>query len=538
MTRHHILLQAARHGKKTALITQNLGVWSYADLCARASGLSNLLLQGKKSLNGQRIALMCERSGSYVIAQWAIWASGGIAVPLHSGHPTEEIKYVLEDCAASKIITDFNHIETIDKAAKHCQVSIQMIEEAEDSTLVFNSNNFSHDKMAQILYTSGTTGKPKGVVASHKNLTAQVGDLVEAWQISNQDQVMHFLPLHHVHGIVNNLLVPLYAGARVHMLPNSDSKLIWENMGQSTVLMAVPTIYHKLVECYDSLSENEKSWARKQARRLRLCISGSMSCPIPLIKRWEQLTGHRLLERYGMTELGMVLSHPLNGLRHPGYVGLPLPSVDVKLGGEFAHLGEGELLVKGDTVFHSYWNRPDATRNAFDNDGWFKTGDLVEFSNEKQSYRILGRMSVDILKSAGYKLSAVEIEAVLLECSIVAECYVLGIPDDKWGQVVAAVIRLIPNTLIKGETIYHSYMDAKDHIDRHARSNLADYKVPRRYIFRDKIPKNTMGKVNKKELLASILADDRNASLDKGGQSQMKKYGMLALVAAGLYAFI
>ena len=204
-----------------------------------------------------------------------------------------------------------------------------------------------------------------------------------------------------------------------------------------------------------------------------------MACPVPVIERWKAITGHPLLERYGMTELGMVLSQSLHGPRHAGYVGHPLPSVQVQV-------ERGELKVRGPGVFEGYWGQDP-------HQGWFYTGDMVSYDPEK-GYKILGRMSVDIIKSGGYKLSALEIEAAMLEMPQVAECFVLGEPDEKWGQLVLAVIRL-----------YESV--SRESLDTHARTKLADYKVPRKYVIVSEIPKNAMGKVNKKCLLASIGYD-------------------------------
>mmetsp|Transcript_20415 Transcript_20415/g.44218 ORF Transcript_20415/g.44218 Transcript_20415/m.44218 type:complete len:544 (-) Transcript_20415:70-1701(-) len=538
--KQHILEKARHYGARTAIRSQGRQV-SYDELCAKAARLSQVLLLRNnlfsESLNGQRVAYLLERSPSYVVTQWATWASGGIAVPLHPGLPTAELQYMIETSGASQIVTNQQHLTAVEEACP--QLPVELIEEVDvdysssssspSSSYVslddLNPGNFAADKPAQILFTSGTTGRAKGVVATHQNITTQINDIIQAWEITPEDSILHFLPLHHVHGIINKLLVPLYAGGSVNMLPNSRPELIWKHVrDHTTILMAVPTIYANLLEWYHQQSPHEQAVARENIQKLRLCVSGSMSCPLPILHEWEKITGHSLLERYGMTELGMVLTNPLHGTRHAGYVGQPFPSVRVKLGKSTTpsesdeddkttttiatNPNQGELLVKGDTVFDSYWNRPDATRDAFDADGWFRTGDWVEYCPAKHSYKILGRMSSDILKVGGYKISAVEIEATVLEVDdCVAECFVVGAPDAKWGQTIVAVVRL-KNQAARNDddetTKSQVEQDAQHSILNYVTSKLAKYKIPRKFVFLDTIPKNAMGKVNKKKLLAEL----------------------------------
>jgi malonyl-CoA/methylmalonyl-CoA synthetase len=246
--------------------------------------------------------------------------------------------------------------------------------------------------------------------------------------------------------------------------------------------------------------------AIKSARGLRVAISGSMACPVSILNRWHALTGQSLLERYGMTELGMVLTNPLHGERHFGYVGGTFPSVSVRLVDpdteqevELSSEKEGELRVKGPAVFKEYWKKPESTAKEFDEEGWFKTGDIVQYNNEHASFRIRGRASADIIKSAGYKISALDIERVLLTHPEVQECAVFGVPDEKWGQIVAAVVRTSSPEI-------ESQGQCSPPLVEFMKSHLADYRVPRKYFFVAEIPKNAMGKVNKKSL-ASIFSE-------------------------------
>ncbi len=295
-----------------------------------------------------------------------------------------------------------------------------------------------------ILYTSGTTGKPKGVVTTHANIAAQIRSLVEAWRWTGEDRILEILPLHHLHGIVNVMACALWVGAVCEIHPAFDAGKVWDRIagGDLTLFMAVPTIYVKLIDAWEKASPAERDLMSGGCRKMRLMVSGSAALPVPVLERWKQVSGHVLLERYGMTEIGMCLSNPLRGQRRPGCVGLPLPGVEVRLtdvGGVPVGAGTpGEIIVRGKTVFLEYWNRAEETRKAF-RDGWFLTGDIAV--QESGIYRILGRSSVDIIKTGGYKVSALEIEETLLAHPDIKECAVVGVADPTWGErVVAALV--------------------------------------------------------------------------------------------------
>jgi malonyl-CoA/methylmalonyl-CoA synthetase len=242
-----------------------------------------------------------------------------------------------------------------------------------------------------------------------------------------------------------------------------------------TVFMAVPTIYARLAA----------QPRPGDYRHIRLMVCGSAALPVSVLEQWRALTGHTLLERYGMTETGMILSNPLHGERRAGFVGVPLPGVEVKLVGD-----PGEIWVRGPGVFREYWNRPDATAAAFA-DGWFKTGDIAVFENGM--YRMLGRSSVDIIKTGGYKVSALEIEETLREHPAIQECAVVGAPDPEWGErVCAAVVARRPLTL--------------DELRAWAKQRLATYKVPSRLALVEALPRNAMGKVVKPELAKLLFS--------------------------------
>jgi malonyl-CoA/methylmalonyl-CoA synthetase len=346
-----------------------------------------------------------------------------------------------------------------------------------------------------MLYTSGTTSRPKGVVATHRNLDAQVRSLTAAWGWTAEDRILGVLPLNHVHGLVNVLACALWSGATCEFLSPFDPLAVWDRLasGGLTLFMAVPTIYARLLAARDVATPELRACWSAGASRLRLMVSGSAALPASVLERWHAATGHVLLERYGMTEVGMAISNPLEGQRRPGCVGQPLPAVAVRLVDDEGHVVEpgapGEIEVRGDTVFLEYWGRPDATRDAF-RDGWFRTGDVAVV--ESGSYRILGRQSVDIIKTGGYKVSALEIEDVLREHPDILECAVVGVADEEWGERVAAAI--VPRSGGEGLVV--------EGLRAWAAPRLAKYKLPTRVRLVDELPRNAMGKVMKPRVSA------------------------------------
>ena len=348
-----------------------------------------------------------------------------------------------------------------------------------------------------ILFTSGTTNKPKGVVSTHKNIRTQITTLIEAWAWQYEDTIPLFLPLHHIHGIINVLCCGLWAGATVSLFPKFDMEAILEQVAKCSysVFMAVPTIYVKMIQYLDTLDDDKKHAITDGFKTMRLNISGSAACPVKVYNQWLELTGQVLLERYGMTEIGMALSNPYEGERRAGAVGVPLPGVDIKLFDEDEIAidqedAPGEIRIKGDNVFLEYWGNPETTKDSY-KDGWFCTGDVAVI--ESGYYRIMGRSSVDIIKSGGYKLSALEIEGTLLTHDDIAECAVIGVEDEMWGEAVNAFLVLKPDREL-------SYDDLKAWCE----DKMSTYKIPKKTIIVDSLPRNAMGKVTKtalKELL-------------------------------------
>ena len=461
--------------------------FSYAQLIERSDLIASFLLDEEKDLMEERIGFLMSPNVDYICTLWGIWKAGGVAVPLSLSAKKSELDHYISDCEIKMIITSDSCKQKENIPDKN-NLQIWKLEDL----LLENKRklpDLTYERKAMILYTSGTTNKPKGVVHTHKNVEAQISALVEAWEWTKEDHIPLFLPLHHIHGIINSLSCPLFIGAKVTMLGPFDAEKVCSEVVSKnfTVFTAVPTIYFSLIEQLENAMDSKLS---ERFKEMRLMMSGSAALAPEIHKKWQQLTGQQLLERYGMTEVGMALSNNINGERRPGSVGVPLPGVEVKLendeGKTIDNEGEaGQLLIKGPQVFQGYLNLPDKTKESF-KDGWFITGDVVML--EKGYYKILGRDSVDIIKSGGYKISALEIEDVLLRNDKIKECAVVGIPDDKWGEIVATAL------VIRKEAI------KTEEIQQWCSGYLSDYKVPRRIIILDSLPKNSMGKITKPEL--------------------------------------
>ena len=485
-----VLVQRARqHPDRTAVLAEGAR-FSYRDLLRASAGLAGRLLQGAGGLEEKRVAFLLPSGFSQVATQWGIWRAGGIAVPLCTAHPPPEWEYVIRDAGAHLIVAHSSFADQIRPVAKRCGVTVIGDTASEEGSPAVRLPPIPPSRRAMILYTSGTTGRPKGVVSTHANLEAQIEALVQAWGWQPQDRILHVLPLHHVHGIVNVLCCALWSGATCEMLPGFEAGKVWERFLRSplTLFMAVPTIYAKLIAAWEAASPPQRKIWSQACSRMRLMVSGSAALPVSVLEKWQRISGHRLLERYGMTEIGMALSNPLEGERRAGYVGTPLPGVEVRLvddQGEPVESGApGEIQVKGPGVFGEYWRRAEETQAAF-KDGWFQTGDVAVV--EEGCYRILGRKSVDIIKTGGFKVSALEIEEVLRTHPDIAECAVVGLPDREWGECVA--VALVPRS---------GRSPSPDSLRRWAKARLAGYKVPRRFLEMNSLPRNLMGKINKR----------------------------------------
>lgn len=477
------------HSPNIAIVSEGK-FYSFKELLVASQQYASLLLNNRSDLSEERVCFMVHPGFDYVKIKWAIWRAGGIAVPLCLSHPLPSLQYVIENTGASVIIVSPAYESLLKNTAEQKQIRLIVLNNQPTSS-EGDLPAFTLARRAMILYTSGTTNLPKGVVSTHGNLLAQVSALVSAWKWTEKDSILCILPLHHVHGIVNVISCALYSGARCIFLPEFDAAAVFNvfKSGQINLFMAVPTIYFKLITYYESLPSAEQLILSEAMKKFRLMVSGSAALPVTVMEKWKKISGHTLLERYGMTEIGMGLSNPYDGERKAGYVGMPLPDVSVRLVDEnnkdVTKDESGEIIIKGENVFHEYWNKPEATYNSFTPDGWFKTGDVAVI--EDGYYRIMGRNSVDIIKSGGYKISALEIEEVLRTHPSIKDCAVVGLDNEEWGELVAAAITT--NEDIETNVI-NSWI----------RERIPAYRVPRKYVILKELPRNAMGKVTKNDI--------------------------------------
>ncbi|RYP19445.1 hypothetical protein DL765_003346 [Monosporascus sp. GIB2] len=574
---------------------------------------------GKSDIRGERVAFLVENSYDYVVTLLAILAARAIALPLSPPFPAPELQYILSQSGASLLLHSPRYAEKAKEVLStpsppSSPSPTPMVLElpkhlGADPGSGYETVSLSDDAgdaegAGMMLYTSGTTNRPKGVLLPESALTAQCRSLIEAWKYTAADRLLHVLPLHHIHGIINALLTPLFAGSSIeflfpfnadtvwrrfatpfldaphangvngtsgstngtdltsrtngllhhHAAPEQPDNRVMANMSREkiTFFTAVPTVYTRLLSSHAQLPPAVAAAGREAVgpRHMRVCISGSAALPTPLGAAWRELSrGTVLLERYGMTEVGMALSCGLDPAdRVDGSVGWPLPGVEARLvdvdtgevipppgDDEDAGAGAGaagvdgrgeragEIQLRGPTVFRGYWDNPSATAREFvaadpsdpDQGRWFRTGDVAvrrrapagagtgrsgAWASGAAVWFVLGRQSADIIKTGGEKVSALEVERELLSLPEVAEAAVLAVPSGRWGQKVGAVVVLSASRRDRG----WKPMDMR----RALRGRLAGYKIPQVLRVVDRIERNAMGKINKKELVRRIFVDD------------------------------
>lgn len=475
---------------------------TYAQLEERVNRTAEYLLSLGVQ-HGDRVAVQLPKSLPFVYFHLATMQIGSIFLPLNPAYPQAELRYFLEDSGASFFIADAKDATTInaftDDLPAHEKTSfIYRPQDSGDKWLA----DYSADRddvlpsdpkqTAIMLYTSGTTSRPKGAKITHGNLTANIAALHQAWGWREDDVLLHVLPIFHVHGLVVALHGALHAGATAVLTSSFDAAATLDLLasGRFSVFMGVPTMHRRL---YQQAGEN-----RFDLSGMRLLTSGSDRLPDDLFIGYQQTFKVTLLERYGMTETGMNLSNPLRGERRVGSVGMPLPGVSARIvdqnSGDILNDNDiGELQIKGDHVFAGYWQQPENTAEAFTEDGWLRTGDLA--LRESDGYYTLKGRAKDLIISGGLNIYPPEVELVLMDCDEVAACAVIGCPDEEWGEQVIAVV--VPNTGLS--------IDSAE-ITNFCRGKLASYKVPRRVIVTNELPRNALGKVQKANLRESCCS--------------------------------
>ena len=496
LSRNHNLFEIFRQRfpldrSKTFLIDDQAKHCSYGEMEDSSARIANYLLSLGLA-KGDRVAVQVDKSPHALITYLACLRAGLIYLPLNTAYTKAELEYFFEDAKPALIIGTETDEALFRALASTHQAQLKTLsadgsgslfaESASEST-EFNSVMTGGDDLAAILYTSGTTGRPKGAMLSHSNLSSNALMLVDYWGWSEQDVLLHALPIFHVHGLFVACHCVLAAGASMIFLPAFKTAEVMAQLPQSTVMMGVPTFYTRLLA--------DANFSAQQCENIRLFISGSAPLLATTHHDFEQRSGHVILERYGMSETGMLISNPLQGERQAGTVGFALPGVEARIVDtkqQPVAVGDiGLIEVKGANVFQGYWNMPEKTAEEFTADGFFKTGDQGQIS-EDGYISIVGRAK-DMVISGGYNVYPKEVESVIDKLNGVKESAVFGLVDADLGEVVvAAVVADGRSDLQEAELISA------------AKKTLANYKVPKVVFFVDELPRNTMGKVQKNSL--------------------------------------
>ena len=465
--------------------------YRYCDMLSLSGQYANILdtLGVKK---GDRVAVQVEKSPQVLFLYLACLRIGAIYLPLNTDYTSREVHYFLNDARPTIAICKPSSLEAFENIARETGVksvltlnndntgSFIELSDKEDSS--FSTVAVKNDDLAAILYTSGTTGVSKGAMLSHENLRSNALTLAQYWHFSEDDILLHPLPIFHTHGLFVATNTILLSGASMILQPKFDIEQLIKLMPTATTMMGVPTHYLRLLA--------SKEFTKEATENMRLFISGSAPLSPETHKDFYHLTGHKILERYGMTETNMNTSNPYDGERVPGTVGYALPNVDVRISdpktGVPLDQGEvGVIEVRGPNVFQGYWKMPEKTAAEFRDDGFFITGDLGQI-DEKGYISIVGREK-DLIISGGLNIYPAEVEAILDAVTGVIESAVIGLPHPDFGEAVTAVVAGIESEKLN-ESIIREQL-AKE---------LAKFKVPKRVIFVDSLLRNTMGKIQKK----------------------------------------
>ncbi|MEM9332050.1 MAG: malonyl-CoA synthase [Pseudomonadota bacterium] len=481
--------------------------YTYQDVLDVSARLANVLTS-RGVQPGDRVAVQVPKSIEALMLYLGTIRAGAVFLPLNTAYTPSEVEFFLTDAEPSIFVCDPHMKNDYIGLAENLGVTLDTLgvwQNPEESagTLADDglqaSTHFQNvarkaEDLAAILYTSGTTGRSKGAMLTHENLLSNTKTLVDYWEFTEQDILLHALPIFHTHGLFVATNVVIASGASMLFFGAFDKDAILENLPRVTSLMGVPTFYTRLL--------NDDRLNRALVKNMRLFISGSAPLLAETHNQFGERTGHRILERYGMTETNMNTSNPYRGERIAGTVGFPLPGVEVRVTDQKtgAVLGcdkVGMVEVKGPNVFSGYWKLPEKTKEEFRSDGFFITGDLGKIDADGY-LQIVGR-SKDLIISGGYNIYPKEIELVLDDCENVEESAVIGVPHPDFGEAVLGIVVSKPGTDQSEETILKSIEE-----------KLARFKQPKRLIFVDGLPRNTMGKVQK-----NLLREQFKAALDK-----------------------
>ncbi len=457
---------------------------SYGEMDALSAKMAGAL-SALGAQAGDRIVVQVEKSPENVALYLGAMRAGLVYVPLNTAYTPEEVSYFLSDAEPTVFVCAPQKENALASIAREQGVSylLTLGQEGDGSLAaamkapapVEDIASRSKDNLAVILYTSGTTGRSKGAMLTHENLSSNAKTLNALWGFTSDDVLLHALPIFHIHGLFVALHTAMLSACEVLFLPNFDVAELRRQMPRASVMMGVPTFYSRLLA--------EQDFGKADCANMRLFISGSAPLTVETFNAFEARTGHRILERYGMSEAGMVASNPLDGERIAGTVGFALPQISVRIAGEKD--APGEVEVKGPNVCVGYWKKPDKTEETFTEDGWFKTGDVGTLDSEGR-LALVGREK-DLIIAGGFNIYPIEIEQILDAVPGVSESAVIGVPHPDMGEGVVAII------VDDGDAPDDDALNA-------ALSSLAKFKRPRKFFRLDVLPRNTMGKVQKQAL--------------------------------------
>ena len=438
---------------------------------------------------GDRVIMQTEKSVYALICYLACLASGLVYVPVNTAYRSRELEFFLNDTGATAVIAGDEQKKGLAPLVERLGVphlitlnqdgSGGLFEHGDNPDAAFDPVSVAGDDLAAILYTSGTTGQPKGAMLTHSNLLTNVRALHRAWNWQSDDVLLHVLPIFHVHGLFVACHCAWTAGSPMLLLDRPDAQTIVNNLNRVTVMMGVPTHYTRMLQC-ESLDKTACS-------HIRVFISGSAPLLAQVSDDFHRRTGHRIVERYGMTETLMNTSNPVDGPRKAGTVGLPLDQVQCRIVDDHGEVCPsetiGNLLIRGPNVFKGYWGKPEVTREEFTADGFFKSGDLALYDDD--GYICIAGRGKDLIISGGYNVYPKEVEQCIDELDQVTESAVIGVPHADFGESVVAVVVAAAGGLEEAAVI--------DHV----RNNIAHFKAPKRVYFVEGLPRNAMGKVQK-----------------------------------------
>ncbi len=454
---------------------------TYADVERRAAAFGGALQEHGVAV-GDRVIVSAAKSPDAVALYLACLRVGAVYLPLNPGFTEAERAYFIDDASPTLVVTDSGQpaADAVATLTLTGQGGGTLADAAATAEPAGEPVHRDPDDLAAMLYTSGTTGRPKGAMLTHRGLTTNGRALNQIWQFTPDDVLLHSLPIFHVHGLFVALHCAMLSGAQLVFCPRFDVDTVISSIPEATALMAVPTHYTRLM--------NDDRFNATLCTGMRLFTSGSAPMTAATHEAFEERTGHRIVERYGMTEAGIITSNPFDGARVAGTVGFPLPEMDMRVATDAGVCAPGEtgvVEVKGPHMFAGYWRLPDKTAEASRPDGWFITGDVGSLDEEGR-LTLEGRSS-DMIISGGENIYPKEIEICLDAFDGVTESAVVGLPDPDFGEAVTAFVAA------------DASMDL-DALRAHVAGNLARFKHPKRYVVLDALPRNAMGKVQKAEL--------------------------------------